>query len=102
MAQLTQFQSDDRVMQMLQNSWASVLDPIVARPQNQSNILKNVKLINGSTTINHLLDKNLQGWKIVRQRAKASIYDFQDSNPTPNRTLILVSDAAVICDIEVF
>lgn len=99
---LTQFQSDDRVMQMLQNSWASVIDPVISRPQNQSLILENVHLIIGTNTINHKLGRKLQGWKLVRQKALASIYDLQDANPMPELTLKLVSNAVVTVNIEVF
>lgn len=82
--------------------WASQLDPILASPQNNSSILKSVPLISGSNVVNHLLGKNLQGWKLVRQRAAATIYDAQDSNQTPALTLVLVSSAPVVVDIEVF
>lgn len=99
---LTQFQSGDRVFQMMQNSWASDLNPLLANPALQSIILKNVSLVTGSNVINHLLQRNLQGWKIVRQRAAASIYDNQDTNQASQLTLVLVSSANVSVDLEVF
>lgn len=102
MSTLTQFQNDDQAFQLMQNSWSSQINPIINRAQNQSNILKKIALINGTTVVNHLLGKNLNGWKIVRQRASASIYDAQDTNQTPNLTLVLISSAAVVVDIEVF
>lgn len=102
MASLPQFQSDDRTFQMMQNQWATTLNPIITRAQNNSLILKSISLQSGANSINHLLGRKLQGWKIVRQRAAASIYDDQDSNPTPNLTLALVSDADVVVDLEVF
>lgn len=88
--------------EIAQDRWAAQLEPMLANPSNNSLILKKVALINGTTTINHLLGRKLQGWKIVRQRAAASIYDVQDSNQTPELTLKLVSNAAVTVDIEVF
>lgn len=99
---LAQFQSDDRVFQLMQNSWATAINPIINNPANKSQILQNVELINGSNVINHKLGRKLQGWKIVRQRSAASIYDNQDTNSMPQLTLILVSDAQVSVDIEVF
>lgn len=96
------FQTESRDLGMLQTKWASILNPIVNAQQNKSIILENVSLINGITKVNHLLGRKLQGWKIVRQRASASIYDTQDSNSTPELTLSLVSNAAVVVDIEVF
>lgn len=86
----------------LQTTWGSQLDPLLARPTNQSNILKSVSLNNGTTVINHLLGRKLQGWKIVRQRSAASVYDSQDSNLMQDKTLVLISSAAAIVDIEVF
>lgn len=96
------FHTDDRNFQMMQTQWSGQLNPVLARPQSNSSILKNVYLSAGINTINHLLGRPLQGWSIVRQRAAASIYDLQDSNQMPNLTLVLNSSAIVVCDIEVF
>lgn len=79
--------------------WASILNPFLQRPV--PIILENVSLISGSNTINHLLGHKLHTWKIVRQRAQASIYDNQDANQMQDLTLVLVSDAPVVVDIEV-
>ena len=49
-----------------------------------------------------MLQRPLQGWYIVRQRALASIYDTQDSNQNPSLTLNLTSNAVVSVDIAVF
>lgn len=102
MSSLVQFQSDDRNMQLLQNSWASVLNPIINNPSNKAIILKNIALINGSTTINHLLGRKLQGWRIIGIDAAATIYDSQKTNQHIDITLILVSNAAVNVNLEVF
>lgn len=87
---------------MMQNKWASILNPLLGSPSIQTSILNNVILINGVNTINHLLGRNLVGWRIVRKRTSADIYDQQDTNSMPNLTLILVSDAPCSVDIEVF
>jgi hypothetical protein len=100
--QLPIFKDPNNNLVMMQNKWKSILDPIIALPQNDSNILKNVSLSKGTNTINHKLGQTLQGWKVVRQRASASIYDNQDSNTMPALTLILVSSDPVVVDIEVF
>lgn len=87
---------------LLQTTWAALIDPIIGRQQNQSNILSSVSLVSGSNTVNHLLGRKLQGWKIVLQGAAASIYDTQATNQTPELTLILVSDNPVTVSLEVF
>lgn len=99
---LAQFQSDDQIFQLMQNSWATQLNPLLANPALKSIILKNVLLVTGSNTINHKLGRKLQGWKIVRQRAAASLYDDQDANQQPALTLILVANTPVSVDIECF
>ena len=78
------------------------LNQLVGSPLLNNNILTSVSLASGSNTINHKLNRKLQGWMIVRQRASASIYDTQDSNTDPNNTLVLVSSAAVTVDLLVF
>lgn len=87
---------------LMQTRWAAILDPLIANPPNSPTILKNVLLSNGTTVVNHLLGQTLQGWKVIRQRAAASIYDAQDNNQTPDITLVLISNAAVSVDLEVF
>lgn len=116
---------------LLQTNWASLIDPIIARRQNQSNILVGVPLVVGTNTINHKLGRVLKGWKITRARAFFmgntqtfyNIYDLQDGsnitvpptkpNSTPDFTLLLTCDQGtvdakgnplnpVLVDIEVF
>jgi hypothetical protein len=86
----------------MQTKWGAILDPVLGNPSLQCRILSNVSLVAGSNTINHGLGKNLQGWRIVRQRSAASVYDNQDNNSKPDLTLILVSSAAVVVNLEVF
>lgn len=99
---LPKFVDDNQVMQLLQTSWASKLDPLLLNPLSGGSLLKSVNLAIGSNIINHKLGRKLQGWYIVRQRAASSIYDSQDSNQMSNLTLVLNSSAAVTVDIYVF
>jgi hypothetical protein len=102
MATLPQFQDDSLPFQLMQNQWGSILNPVINNPANNSLLLKNISLASGDNTINHKLGRNLQGWKVVRQRASATIYDKQDSNPMQNLTLVLNASGAVVIDLEVF
>lgn len=102
MASLPQFQSDDTSVQLLQNRWGAILNPIINNPANNSTLLKDIKLTAGSNTVNHLLSKKLQGWSIVRINAAATIYDSQDDNSTPDKTLVLVSNAPCTVSLLVF
>lgn len=96
------YKNDDQTSMIMQNNWARQLNPLLANPANQSIILKNQILVAGTNVINHKLGQKLQGWNIVRKRADASIYDTQDTNQTPQLTLLLVSNNPVVVDIEVF
>lgn len=101
---LAQFQTNDKDFQLMQNSWATVLNPVINNPSNKAIILKNVSLLAASApnVVNHKLGRNLQGWRLVRVRASATIYDTQDANQTPNLTLNLRTSADVTVDLEVF
>lgn len=102
-AQLPQFQNDDKAFQMMQNAWASILDPIVAKPIVAGLLLKDVALINGTTVVNHKLGRKLTGWIITRmQGAFGQVYDLQNTNQMTNLTLVLHSNVAVTCDLWVF
>lgn len=102
MVMLPTFQNDDKDFQLLQSRWATIINPVVNNPVNNATILKGVALSTGSNVINHLMSRKLQGWSIVRINAAATVYDTQDSNQTPNQTLVLVSSAPATVDIMVF
>ena len=87
---------------LLQTKWKSILDVLLSNPSLQSSILQNVSLINGTNTINHLLGRKLVGWRIIGINAAATLYDKQATNSRSDLTLILVSNAACIAQIEVF
>ena len=87
---------------MLQTKWASILNPLLGNPSNNASILPKISLLTGSNVVNHKLGKKLQGWSIVRQRSAANIYDDQDANQSPDLTLVLVSSADVVVDLQVF
>lgn len=100
---LPKFQTQDPVAAtdfgLLQTTWAALIDPIINRAQNKSNVLQNVALINGITVVNHLLGKKMQGWIISDIQGAATIYR---SAPLNDQTLTLTSSAAVTVNIEVF
>lgn len=99
---LPKFPTTDQPLSLLQTQWAQRLNPVLALPLLAQNTLKNVSLLTGTNNINHMLGRPLQGWFLIRKRADASIYDDQDNNSSPQRTLILVTDADVSVDIVVF
>lgn len=97
---LPQFQNDDKDFQLMQSSWATALSPLLKNPANNGSILPNVTLVTGDNVINTLLGRKLVGWSIVRKRSAADIYDKQDTNLTPQLTLVLNSSAPCVVDLE--
>lgn len=86
----------------MQTRWATELNPVISNPLTNSIILQSVVLKTGSNVINHKLGRKLAGWIPTRVRALANLYDTQDSNQTPQLTLVLVSSADVTIDLVVF
>jgi hypothetical protein len=79
------------------------LGPVLKNPFMSGLLLSKVTLVSGTNTIKHGLGRAIQGWIPVRVRSSAaSIYDTQDSNTSPNTTLILNASAAVTIDLYVF
>lgn len=92
-----------RVINTLQGNIEDSLTPLLSKTQNDSTVLTNITLSSTTTNvINHTLGRTLTGWKVVRQRAQASIWDSQDSNTSPGLTLLLNTTANVVVDLEVF
>jgi hypothetical protein len=71
---LKQFKTDDLSLSLLQSSWSSDLNPLIANPVNSVNVLKNISLKIGSNVINHKLGRNMQGWFITDIDGVATIY----------------------------
>lgn len=98
---LPQFQSDLPEVTLLQNKWASILDPIIDLPQQQAVVITNVTL-SSSAVVNHTLGRPLIGWQVIRQRGNATIYDRQDFNISPDKTLLLTASSGVSVDLLCF
>jgi len=89
-------------LDLMQNQWASQINPVIDNPLSKPIFLKNVLLTTGTNTINHKLGRPLQGWFTTRVRASVTIYDQQDTNQTPGLTLVLVASAPASVDLGVF
>lgn len=89
-------------LDQMATAWAQQLNPIIANPTINNLILKSISLTTGVNVINHKLSRPLAGWKTTRVRAFAIFYDLQDTNQTPQLTLILVASAPTVIDLEVF
>lgn len=93
------FQGVDRVFSQLQTQWSALLNPLLSNPVSKGNLLVNVPLISGVTVVNHLLDRQQQGWMITDLTASAKIYRSQPFN---SKTLTLTSDAPCTVSLLVY
>lgn len=96
---LPKIKDDNQAFQLMQDKWASQLNPLLAKPLSSASILKGVILSNGVTVVNHLLGRTMQGWYISDIDASASIYRSQPFN---DLTLTLTSNAACTVNLVVF
>ncbi len=90
--------NDQQFMQM-QTAWAAEINPVLALPIVQGFLLSNIALINGETTINHLLGRKMIGWIIVDIDTGAAVYR---SKPYNDKTLTLTSGASCTVSLWVF
>jgi hypothetical protein len=97
--QLPFFQSSDRVLQQLQTQWRALLNPVLANPLTNAQMLQNVVLKNGVTVINHKLGQIQQGWLILDINGSSNVYR---SAPFNDLTLTLTSSATVTVNLLVF
>lgn len=65
--------------------------------------LTSVQLSTGSATaLAHKLGRAPLGWIVTRIRGNANVWDTQDTNKSPDKSLILNSSADVIVDLWIF
>jgi hypothetical protein len=103
MARIQLVQTQDKDINQLQRNIAKVVEPVASNPLVNGLILQDVPLVSGDNVINHKLGRTLQGWVIVRKHGNSTTtYDKQDTNATPNRTLVLSSTGTTTVDIYVF
>lgn len=97
------FQTNIRELSMMQTSWSQDINPIISNPILAGNLLTNIVLKTGINQINHLLDRKPQGYIITRMiDGFVQIYDTQNSNQMPTKTLTLVSSGNGNIDLLVY
>ena len=99
MASLPIFKSNDKNFMLHQTSWKAALTPIINNEINQGLLITGIQLINGTITINHLLDRKMVGFIQADIDAPANYYRSQ---PLNDKTLTLTSNAAATIALWVF
>jgi hypothetical protein len=79
--------------------WAQSLNPVIANPTNNIQIISNFPLKTGVNIINHMLGHTLIGWFLTDIQGIADIYR---SAPFNALTLTLTVSAPVTVSIGVF
>lgn len=68
----------------------------------QVTTIAGVELASGSNTVNHRLQRALQGWRVTRLRAAAAVTLYEPTTGTDTLSLVLVASAACTVDLEVW
>ena len=99
MAQLPVFQTTLQPLMLMQNRWASIINPTLASPLSTPSMLTNIPLATGVNIIYHKLGQLPVGWIITDVNASVSIYR---SKPFTDTTLTLTSNGAATISLIVF
>ncbi len=98
---LALFKSQDQSMTLMQNSWKSAIDPVLANILMGGVLQKGIKLTTGVNSVNTKLGRNLQGYLVTAMYDNfAQIYTTTSLNPS--LTLTLNSSADVTVDLYCF
>lgn len=93
------FKNMDQPFQLMQSQWASQLNPVLANPMTNIQILENISLVTGTNVINHKLNQTQQGWMLVD--LQGAVIPYRNA-PFNSKTLSLFASGPVICSIGVF
>lgn len=92
-----------RTLNLLQDNVAQAFGQLLGKDPLDVTLLTNVVLGAGQNVVAHKLGRRLLGWLVVRTHGGyPQIYDVQDTNPSPNLTLLLQSATKITVDLLVF
>lgn len=101
MQQVYRIQSNDEILNRVQDNVAIVVNALTAVPLNSGIVLNDLVLASGDNTVYTTLPTALSGWFLTKKSANVDIYDKQSTNTNP-KTLILNSSGAVTVSLFVF
>jgi len=95
--------ASDPATRQLQDAVSEVLQPLTEVEILDGILIERVYIPTGAVKIiDHKLDRALRGWIVVGQNANAVLWDSQDSNRIPYKTLRLNSSANVTVSLWLF
>lgn len=80
--------------------WAATINPVLANPIVNGNLIENFHVGSGNNVINHSLGRKIQGYQVVRNSANVTFYDAESSQPS--LTFILIASGAATISLYVF
>jgi len=83
---------------LAQTKWKSILDPLLAQPITNNNIVT-ATIVSGDNVINHKLGRKPQGWFITDINNDVSIYRSQPFN---DLTITLHASSGAVINLLVF
>lgn len=93
----------DKETQKLQQNIENAIEPIISKEIIDGVLCKDICLKpNIATEVEHSLGRKPLGWIVVRKRADARIWDVQDFNNNPSRSLSLATSHEVKVDLWIF
>ena len=102
MHKIQRINTPNRILNMIQDNIANIVEPIASSPILDNVILEKVSLKTGSNSVVHKLNRKVIGWFIIRQRSAGTVYDTQDTNPDPQIYLRLTASANIVVDLYIF
>lgn len=94
--------SEDPVIEELQDNAEPIMRQVEKAFLLDGVLKKRQSLTTAPTSINHGLGRAPIGFIVVRRRANANVWDLQDDNTRPTKTLTLISSADVEVDLWIF
>lgn len=96
-------QTENRQVNQFQQALTKALTPLTSNPISNATILPNILLVSGKVTqVPTKINRNIQGWILIRQRGNSVVWDTQDTNQNASQTLALNTTANTIVDLMVF
>jgi hypothetical protein len=80
--------------------WAASLNPLLANPLVNGNLIQNIRVGSGNNVINHGLGRNIQGFMVIRNSANVTFYDAESSQPS--LTFVLIASGSATISLYVF
>lgn len=95
-------ETESEELSRVQTYVAQAIESLAASAILDGILIKNVQLASGTNSVQHKLNRALRGYLIIRKRSNVDIWDSQDSNSNPSKTLNLEASATVNVDLYVF